>query len=54
MDPAGIDVQLDVVNQAALGVWWAQLNAPKWRYAIILLYNVVNDLGRQLTNTGIN
>ena len=28
------------------------MNADKWRFILILLYNVVNDLGRQLSQVG--
>lgn len=48
----GVDTPLKLVNQAAIGVWWGQLNADKWRFILILLYNVVNDLGRQLSEVG--
>jgi len=32
-----------------MGVWWGQMNADSWRFIIVLIYNVVNDMGRQLT-----
>lgn len=47
----GINTKLRVANQAAFGVWWGQLQSDKWRVAIVLLYSVVNDLGRQLAET---
>jgi len=48
-----VDTPLKLVNQAAMGVWYAQLNTEKWRFMVILLFNVVNDLGRQLTEQGV-
>jgi hypothetical protein len=48
----GINQKLKVVNQAAFGVWWGQMQSEKWRVMIVLLFNVVNDLGRQLAETG--
>ena len=49
----GMDTPLNITNQAAMGVWWGQLNSPKWRFMLVLIYNVVNDLGRQLTEAGV-
>lgn len=49
MDPSkgdSVDYPLTIVNQAAAGVWWGQMNADKWRFVLTLIYNVVNDLGR--------
>jgi hypothetical protein len=34
-------------------VWYGQLYADKWRFLMVLLYNVVNDLGRQLTEVAV-
>jgi hypothetical protein len=48
----GLNSTLKVVNQAAFGVWWGQINSEKWRFMLLLLFNVVNDLGRQLGETG--
>mmetsp|Transcript_6498 Transcript_6498/g.4614 ORF Transcript_6498/g.4614 Transcript_6498/m.4614 type:complete len:122 (+) Transcript_6498:259-624(+) len=43
-----------LVNQAGLGVWWAQNNSDPWRIFITLIYSIVNDgLGRQVVETGI-
>lgn len=36
-----------------MGVWYGQLYADKWRFFIVLLYNTVNDLGRQLTEAAV-
>lgn len=44
----GIDTPLKIVNQAAYGVWYGQLQADKWRFILVLIYSAVNDLGRQL------
>jgi hypothetical protein len=49
----GLDTPLNITNQAAMGVWWGQLNSDKWRFMLVLIYNVVNDLGRQLTEVGV-
>jgi hypothetical protein len=48
----GLNTPLRVVNQAAFGVWWGQMNSDKWRFMLLLIFNVVNDLGRQLAETG--
>ena len=42
----GVDTPLKLVNQAAMGVWYAQMTTAKWRFMVVLLFNVVNDLGR--------
>ena len=34
-------------------MWWGQLHADPWRFVIVLLYNVANDLGRQLTDAAV-
>ena len=49
----GLDTPLNITNQAAMNVWYGQLNSEKWKFMINLIYNVVNDLGRQLTNVGV-
>jgi len=49
---AGIDMKLKLPNQAAFGVWAGQLWADKWRFMMVLIFNMVNDLGRQLTDVG--
>ena len=49
----GLDTPLNITNQAAMGVWWGQLNSPKWRVMLVLIFNCVNDLGRQLTDVGV-
>lgn len=45
----GVDTPLKVANQAAFGVWYGQMTADKWRFVLVLIFNVVNDLGRQLS-----
>lgn len=48
---ANVNTTLKVVNQAAMGVWYANLHADKWRFALVLIYNVVNGLGQMLAQT---
>ena len=45
----GKDEPLTIINQAAMWVWYGNLNPDKWRILIVLLYKLVNDLGRKLT-----
>jgi hypothetical protein len=49
----GLDTPLNITNQAAMSVWYGQLNQEKWKFMINLIYKVVNDLGRELTNLGV-
>ena len=36
-----------------MGVWWAQLNQPKWKIMLNLIHITIQDLGRQLTDRGV-
>lgn len=49
----GLDTPLNITNQAAMGVWWGQLNQEKWKFMINLIFRVVNDMGRQLTDISV-
>jgi len=42
----GKDEPLTIINQAAMRVWYGNLNPDKWKILIVLLYWLVNDLGR--------
>lgn len=37
-----------------MGIYWGQKNSDRWRYVVALLYKVVHDLGRQLTETAVH
>lgn len=53
-DDQDIDTPLKFVNQAAMGVWWGQNNAPKWRVYVTLLWSVIVDgLGTQVADQAI-
>jgi len=41
---------LTVVNQAAMTVWWGQLNKEPWKRMMNLIYSTVNSTGRILND----